>query len=177
MIFRFLSGSMIMFGDTIHRYLYIFFLSGIAFSLPVSKFLTSVFIIALAVNWLLSKYTYHRLKKINSNKPLLVFLTIYLLYIIYMLNTLDTGEGLSVLMLKLPLLIIPLVIATTGTINIIEKRIILSSFLAGVFIASVTGTLYFFIIADDMSDRSVISLFVSHISLSLMACFSFFISV
>jgi len=165
-----------MFGDTIHRYLYIFFLSGIAFSLPVSKFMTSVFIIALAVNWLLSKYTYHRLKKINSNKPLLVFLTIYLLYIIYMLNTLDTGEGLSVLMLKLPLLIIPLVIATTGTINIIEKRIILSSFLAGVFIASVTGTLYFFIIADDMSDRSVISLFVSHISLSLMACFSFFIS-
>lgn len=165
-----------MFGDTIHRYLYIFFLSGMAFSLPVSKFLASVFIIALAVNWLLTTDTFYRLKKISSNKSLLIFLLIFFLYIIYMLNTANTGEGLRVLVLKLPLLIIPLVAATTGAISNIEKRIILSSFLAGVFIASVSGTLYFFIMADDMSDRSVISLFVSPFSLSLMACFSFFIS-
>ncbi|MFO7756519.1 MAG: O-antigen ligase family protein [Bacteroidales bacterium] len=165
-----------MFGNKIHRYLYIFFLSGIAFSLPVSVFMTSVFIIALVINRLLDTSSWHYLKRLPSDKPLLVFLLIYLLYVIFMLNTGNTDRGLMVLQLKLPLLAIPLVIATSASLSMLEKRIILSSFILGVFLASVSGIVYYFIIADDMPDRRDISLFISHIRLSLMVCFSFFIS-
>ncbi|MDZ7738827.1 MAG: O-antigen ligase family protein [Bacteroidales bacterium] len=165
-----------MLGDKIHRYVYIFFLSGIAFFLPVSVFMTSAFIIALVINWLLDKNSWRHLKWLPSNKPLLVFLLIYLLYIIFMLNTGDTYMGIMVLKLKLPLLAIPLVVATSASISMLEKRIILSSFILGVFVASVSGIVYYFIIADGIPDRRDISLFISHIRLSLMVCFSFFIS-
>ncbi len=165
-----------MFGTRIHRYLYIFFLSGIAFSLPSSIFLTSVFTIALVSNWVLDRETYRNLLKLTKKKSLLAFLIIYLLYLLYMINTSDRDAGLSTLRLKLPLLAIPLVAGTGKKVSELEERIILTSFLLGVLFASVAGTINYFILSDEISDRRDISLYISHIRLSLMVCFSVFIS-
>jgi len=165
-----------MFGTRVHRILYITFLSGIAFSLPTSIFLTSVFSIALVSNWILDFTNYRNAATLIRNRSLLAFLLIYALYLLFMLNTSNLDSGLHVLRLKLPLLGIPLVIATSVYISNDEKRIILSSFIIGVLIASVAGTIYYFGIADDMNDRRDISLFISHIRLALMVCLAFSIS-
>lgn len=165
-----------MFGDKIHRYLFVFFLSGIAFSLPLSEFFTSAFTIALVSNWLLTVDSWRRLRNFFSNRPLLIFMSIYFLYVVFLINTDDLTAGILVLKLKLPLLAIPLVIGNTRVLSSNELRVVLSSFILGVFIASITGTFDYFILSEGISDRRNISLFISHIRLSLMVCFSFFIS-
>ena len=165
-----------MFGKIIHRYIYLISLAGIGLSLPLSEFSTSVFTISLAANWLVEMNPVKRDWQSDRIKPLLIFISLFAIYLIWMLNTGNLDSGIDKLRLKLPILLIPLVISTSGEIKEREIRLILSTFLAGVLIASLAGVLNYFVISDSLSDRREISLYISHIRLSLMVCLSVFIS-
>lgn len=163
--------------NKIHKILYYSFLSGIGFSLPLSVWLTSLFTILLAVNWLFSGNLPAKLELARRNRSLLIFFTGYLVYLVWMINSSDLAAGLIALRLKLPLLVIPLIISTSGYRFREVKIYVFSSFLLGVLISTLSGIIILEFSSVDIIDRREISVFISHIRLALMVCMAAFVSL
>ena len=165
-----------MFGGTTHRRLYLLSLSGIGFFLPLSVFMTSLFIFMVLINWLIEGGIRKKLDKYRSDKSLIIYSVAYLVYLIWMLNTSDLWYGLHALKLKIPLILLPVLIGTSGNLDRIERKIILSSLIIGLMIATIAGSAYSIIISSGLIDRRELSVFISHIRLSLMICLGIFIA-
>jgi O-antigen ligase len=154
------------------RIIYIASLSGIAFSLPLSEFLTSLFTIFLLVNHVIRLSTGTELIVHRFKNPLMILLGGYLVYVLWMLNSSDIISGLHSLRLKLPMLVIPLVIFTESGITPKELRVVLGSFITGVTLSSLAGVFLFYSGDDLLLNTRDLSPFISHIRLSLMICLS-----
>jgi hypothetical protein len=147
-----------------------------AFALPLSVFLISLSQIILLVNWLLEEPLKVRWKKIKTCKPLWFLSLFYLIHLLGLIPTTDFGFAFHDLHIKLPFLVIPLIVGTSNPISFCWLKRILYSFIAGVFISSIYSTFKIFTTAGDiMSQMRVISPFVWHIRLALMAVFATFI--
>lgn len=152
------------------RIIYIICLSGIALSLPLSEFLTSVFTILLLVNHVIMAVTRPGMIARKFQSPLLILLGGYLIYVLWVLNSSDTVSALHSLRLRLPLLVIPFVIFTAPAITLRELRVVLGSFIAGVTLSSFAGVFLFYRNDDLLLNTRELSPFISHIRLSLMIC-------
>jgi hypothetical protein len=159
----------------IKRTLYIISLGGIAFFLPLSEFMTTVFIIMLIISYFLS-FSSVSIKRSNINYlGVSVFVLSYLVYVLWMLNTSDVQQGLHDIRLKLPLLLLPVIMATSRGLSESETRVVLFSFVAGVLITTFSGIVFRLVSVDENFDPRNLSPFISHIRLSLMICLSIFI--
>jgi hypothetical protein len=154
------------------RIIYIASLSGIAFSLPLSEFLTSLFTIFLLVNHIVRVMARPELIARRFANPLLILLGGYLVYVLWVINSSDTITALHSLRLRLPLLVIPFVIFTESGITLKEFRVVLGSFIAGVTFSSLAGVFLFYRNDDLLLNTRELSPFISHIRLSLMICLS-----
>jgi len=163
--------------EQLGRYLYIGCLSGLGMFLPLSEFMTSVFMILLSLSWLLAFNASKVLETASAERRSLWFLLSFLVYIIWIFFSQNKEVALAALRLKLPLLALPVIIITTPLPDLKERKIILYSFLSGVLIASFTGYIIYSINRGDISDTRDIALFVSHIRLSLMLIMAVAISL
>lgn len=168
-----------MFGEKIHRYIYLFGLILLVVSLPLSKLTLSISQFVLMGNWLLEGKFREKYKLARNNIPLLVFEIIYFVHVVGLLYTSNFQYGFLSLKLKLPLLLIPILIATTKPLSLYDFKLIIRFFIAGVFASALIGTLGFFNILNlQVSSVREISLFIPHISLALLVniaiYFSFF---
>jgi hypothetical protein len=154
------------------RIIYIACLSGIAFSLPLSEFLTSLFTIILLINHVIRLITGPESITRRLQNPLLILLGGYLVYVLWVINSSDTITALHSLRLRLPLLVIPFVIFTESGITLKEFRVVLGSFIAGVTLSSLAGVFLFYQTDDLLLNTRELSPFISHIRLSLMICLS-----
>lgn len=154
------------------RIIYIASLSGIALSLPLSEYLTSVFTIFLLINHVIKVITSPELIVRRFQNPLLILLGGYLVYVLWVLNSSDTITALHSLRLRLPMLVIPLVIFTESAITPKELRVVLGSFITGVTISSLAGVFLFYRNDGPLLNTRELSPFISHIRLSLMICLS-----
>ncbi|MFW5781483.1 MAG: hypothetical protein ACOCXD_02830, partial [Bacteroidota bacterium] len=161
-----------------HENIYIFSLALLVVSLPLSMFLLSVSQIALLVNWLLEgdfKRKWHVLK---SRKSLPVFLSLYLIHLIWLFNTSDFSYAFHDLRVKLPLLVLPLVIGTSKQVSQLQFRIILSAFLMAVVVSSIISMLVLVgMLPYQFDDIRQISLFISHIRFALLIVLAVFIGI
>lgn len=161
----------------INRYIHVGCLAGIGMFLPLSEYMTSVFMILLSLNWLIS-FNARRLFEIFRNESISLLIIIsFLVYLIWIFNSDDIGTALAALRLKLPLLALPVIIISNPLKNVNERKAILYSFLIGVLIASVTGFIVYSANSNALSDPREIALFISHIRLSLMLLLAASISV
>lgn len=104
----------------------------------------------------------------------MVFIMSYAVYLVWMINAEDLWSGLNELKLKLPLLVLPLV---TGFSFPLRKREILLFFIVGTVLSSLTGTVMNAgKVFSGSADARLLSPFISHIRLSLMAVFALFAS-
>ena len=144
-------------------------LAAIAFVLPLSEWLLTFFIVVLLSLWIYYGGL-QRIRSLSGNKRMvLVFIGLYLVYLVWMTNSSDFLYGLKELRLKLPLLIFPLVTGLSDPLNRNELKIILSSFIFGVMISSLYGTLTNLdLLFARIHDPAVLSPFISHIRLALM---------
>jgi len=161
-----------------HNYIYIFFLSLLAVSLPLSIFLMSVAQFGLIINWVLQglffderkESIWFKFKIFLTNKTALAFTLIFLLHIIGLLYTSLTHDtlhyALKDLRIKLPLLLLPLIISTTAPVSKKELKTILLLFVCAVCIATFISTYYY--LNNVVSNIRDISRFISHIRFSLM---------
>jgi len=152
-----------------YRNIYLAGLWIIVFSLPVSHFGISVGTFIILGIWLLEG-DYKKKKNILASHPgILIFASIFLLCLAGLLNTSDFSYAWRDIVIKLPILVLPVLIGTSAPISPKEFRIVFSGLLVGLWITSLTGLAalmgYLNFPVQDVRD---ISLFISHIRLALL---------
>lgn len=157
-----------LFPNSIHQKLYITGLVLLAIGLPLSVFLMSVAQFVLIINWVLEGRIKEKLLNFWKNKPALIFSLIFLLHIVGLIYTSDYQYAFRDIRIKIPLLLLSLVIATSAYLTKRTLQIILLFFIASVGVATFIST-YLFLFTD-FSDIRQISPFISHIRFSLMIC-------
>lgn len=178
---------------------YLFGLALLVIGLPLSKFLMSVSQFFLAAYWLfgedsgiapvkpsgnafrdnlalLASNVQSRFKRFFRNPSALVLGSVFLLHLVGLLWTNDFDYGLEDVRKKLPLLIIPLIIATSEKINRRQFDLLMGLFIAAVLIGTMVSVAVLTgIIQRPLLDARDISIFISHIRFSLLIVLSIFI--
>jgi hypothetical protein len=145
-------------------------LAGIAISLPLSEWLLSLFIIMLTGSWIASGGLSKIPRLFRDKKIILLFLSGFLIYMVWMINTSDISAGLDQLRLKLPLLVLPMVIGLSDPISQAENKFLISCFITGVVVSSLSGTISGYDeLISGYSDPKALSPYISHIRLALMS--------
>jgi O-antigen ligase len=149
--------------------LYLIALIIIACSLPLSVFLTSVGIFFLLAVWLFEGRFRKKLILLKGNAMLLVFLTIYMVHVIWLIQSTDFRYGLHDIQMKLPLVVFPVILASMDPLSQKQRKILLSSFMLALFITAIIGlSVLLGFGKKTVTDSREISVFISHIRLSLM---------
>jgi hypothetical protein len=143
-------------------------------SLPLSKFGLSVAQLFLLGVWLIEGHYKQKLVSIFNNKALLVLISFYFLHLLGLLYTSDFGYALKDIRIKLPLLFLPIVFATSKPLEAAKVDRILLIFI----LATLTSTLISFgiFLSVEVSDFRNLSPLISHIRLSLNVCLAIFFS-
>lgn len=143
----------------------------LAIGLPLSLFLTSLSQFFLAGSFLLEGTIKGKLTRFLNNKPALLLAGFWLLHALGMAWTSDIGEGLKDLRIKLPLLLLPLILAGSGPVSRRQFRWVLGVFVASVVVAGCIHTVVLF--SGQVTDIRDIHIFkISHIRFSLFCCLS-----
>ena len=152
-----------------HRNIYLGGLSLLIFSLPVSPFGISLGTFILLGNWLLEGDFREKKKRALSRPGLLIFSSIFLLCLAGLLNTSNLSFGWHDIVIKVPLLVLPVLIATSSPLNTKEFKVVTAALLAGLWTASLAGVLALAgILPVTIQDIREIALFISHIRLALL---------
>lgn len=153
----------------IHEQVYFYTLIAIAASLPISIFSTSMFQIILLLNWLAEGRFKAKWNRAAGNRALWVFLLLYVLHVAGMLWSEDLAYGLKDMKIKLPLLILPLILATSRPLEKRQVHRILLFFSLSVFVASMASVMKLLgWIPGEVEGYRDLSIFMSHIRFSLM---------
>ena len=147
-----------------------------AASLPLSIFATSVAEIALVANWLLEGKFREKFQGVRKRWALWLIISLYGLHLAGLLFTSNFGFAFHDLKIKLPILVLPLVFATSESLKHKNLRTILLVFCSAVLVSTFISFLIFLrIIPHEYYDIREISVFVSHIRLALMVNLSVFV--
>ena len=157
----------------VHSTIYLIGLVIMAFFMPLSLFVTNATIIMIIVNWFVEGDFASKLKRIWDNKGILVFCSIFIVHLVWLINTLNFDYALNDLRVKLPLFAMPLALGGSRPLSDEKRNAVLASFVAGVFVATCIG--FVASLSGDGGNFRKLSLFVSSIRMSLMICFSIFI--
>lgn len=164
-----------MLGQKIHRIIYFVSSLLLVAALSTSEVAMSITSLALCANWLLEGGFKAKFQRLKQRPEAWTILGLFLLYVLAMLWTTDVSNGLKELRLRLPFFGLPLVFSTIPAFSRIQVRWVLRTFIAAVL----TSTLISFGVylewiptSRDITDIRSISIFISHIRLSLMICFS-----
>ncbi len=151
----------------------VFFCAILSIGLATGEALMSIGTIGLVINWLVEGNFTQKLELIKKRNymPLLVLSSFFIL-LLGLFNTTNFDYAIHDLKIKLPLLFLPLVI---GTITIKKKyvRFIFILFVSAVLFSTLVSYLVFLKIIPiqkSLDDVRNISVFISHIRLSLLIC-------
>ena len=161
------------FSDTHRNYYYI--LIFLAASLPLSIFTTSIAEVLLFLNWVAEGKFSVKINRLKQRKAPLIISSIFVLHILGLLYTSDFNYAFHDLKIKLPILLLPIVIGSSASLTEKQLRFLLLVFSAAVLVSSLISASIFFGIFDyTYYDFRDISIFVSHIRLSLMVDMAIF---
>ncbi len=114
-----------------------------------------------------------KFRRIASNHVLLIFLSIYFIHVIGILYTSDFNYALKDLRVKLPLLSLPILFATSKAIGFNKFNYLLLFFCSAVIAGSVVSI--YVMLNHNISDPREMSVFISHIRFGLLICLSIFV--
>lgn len=158
-----------------HFQVYFGLLIAMAASLPLSKALMSIFPGFLMANWLFEGQFNLKLQRLKERKSALLLISVFFVYLIGLLWTRSMQWGIHDLKIQLPLLVLPLVIGTSASLNYHQVKRIIWFFSAAVVVASLCSvwTLLGFS-GKTIHDPREMSLFISHIRFALLINISIF---
>ena len=167
-----------MFSEKIHRHIYIFSLILLGIGIPLSVFLMSVSQFLLATNWLLELNFKNKWLRLKQNKAAIYLIGLFFLHLLWMINSNNWTYGLHDIKIKLPLLVLAILIGSSEKLHFSEIKLILNFFISSVLISTIiSGLIYYDIIHREITDTRQISIFISHIRLSLLVNIAFFSSL
>ncbi len=145
--------------------------------LPYSNYLISVSQFFLLTNWVLELDFRNKWERLKNNYPALSLIGLYFIHLIWMINVQDVDYGLKELRVKLPLLALPLIIGSSKRLRFKELKFVLLFFLASLVSSTgVSSLVYFGFTNHTVTDYRDISIFISHIRLSLLCVMGIFIA-
>jgi len=146
-----------------------------AISLPLSKALMSIFTGCLMLNWLIEGHFHFKFQQLKERKSLLLIISVFFLYLVGLIWTNSLQWGWHDIKIQLPLLILPLVIGTSGTLSYMQIKRIIYAFSAAVIVASFCSVFVLLgFSGKSIHDPREMSLFISHIRFSLLINISIF---
>jgi O-antigen ligase len=152
-----------------HHMFHLCCLLSVAFLMPLSVWLVSFFSIAMIVNWIAGLNYSGKIKILWDRKELLIIPALFLLYVVWLLNTSDFVHAVNEFKLKLPLLVFPLMAGAYGTFSQERIRLLLLSFISGCVVAVAAGYCALAgILPGFINDSRDLALFVPSIRLSIM---------
>lgn len=159
-----------------HRLFFLFaaglFLCGIPFCRPMMSF----GLILLSANWLAEGRWREKWESIRKQPMLWIVLLLYLVHIFGLLYTENWQYALQDLIIKLPLLIVPLVFATTAPLSQKEFKLLLNIYLIAVCLSAFIGLVHF-LTNSELTDKRSMAVYISYIRFELNLCFALFISI
>ncbi len=157
-----------------HSTIYFVGLFLLIISLPLSRFSLSVAQFVIVVNWFWEAGFKNKLTSLRLNKPALVLISLYILHAIGLIYTSDYNYAINDLKVKAPLLILPVIIATSKPLERNKFNLLVLFYIGAALVASLIS--FGILIFKDISDIREISPFISHIRLSLNICLAIFFS-
>ncbi|MFP4691940.1 MAG: O-antigen ligase family protein [Bacteroidales bacterium] len=159
----------------VHRWIYIIGLGLLVVALPSSVFLMSLSQIILFVNWLAEGQFREKFQRFFSHRPALVFVSIYLVHVVFLFHSSNFDYGLGTLESRLPVLLFPLLVVSSAPLSPKVWRWIMLAFSSAVTVVSLCSLYIFF--TGDYAGYRELSPFISHIRLSLMVALSVFLLI
>lgn len=162
--------------ENLHRNIFIGSLFLLAISIPVSVFLMSLSQFILYGNWILEGQFNEKWNRIKANKHVWIFMSIYVVHLLWLFPPQDYAYALNDLRIKLPLLLMPFFVVSSKPLENKTLKNILLIFTVSVFFASfITLYRWYNQEALNINDYRQLYPFISHIRYSLMIVFSIFI--
>lgn len=160
----------------LHHKIYLGLLTLFVIFLPTSKYLTSAVQIAMLLHWLIRGNLLTRLRSIRRMPALWALLAVFLVHLAGMLYTDHLAYGWHDLKIKLPLLVLPVIIATSEPLKAQELKWVLLFFVAAVFASSLVSLSALMGWTDrPMKDFRDAFLFISHIRFALLVNLAMYI--
>ncbi len=158
----------------IHQYIYFVGLCIIAFFLPLSEYISNAAVLLVVTNFLIELNYKKKLKKLIENKSILIFLLLFFVSVIWLFNTNNFDFAFRDIRIKLPLLALPVIFGTSDALSKRRMNFISFAFILGVLGSTLAGLFSYFELIPINNPDNVrnLSIFVSHIRLSLMICLS-----
>ena len=152
-----------------HSRIYFWALVLAAVSLPLSKFTLSISIITLLTNWVLEGDYINKLNRLKKNVAFWSLLAIFIVHLIWLINTNNYSYAFHDLKNKIILLVFPFIIFSSNPLSPKDLRNILLWFSAGVIVSSLISTAILVGLIDlPVSSNHGISIFISHIRFALL---------
>ncbi len=154
---------------------YCFFSCALVVGLSTGKIIMSIASIALFANWLLEGNFNAKLEHLKQHKNIFWLLVFgYLSLLFWLINTSNFTYAFNDLKVKVPLLLFPLIL---GTVRFSAQsiKLIFKFFILGTLVSTIISFLVYLEIIPiekSLDDIRSISIFISHIRLSLLICFS-----
>lgn len=151
----------------------------IAIGMPTTKVLMSFGLVFAIANWILEGGFSDKWKIIRSNRLLQLLIVFYFLLIVGLIWSWDAAQGLKDIKSRLPMLFLPLILATGPVMEVKQVHRLLQLFLAALFVTSLFNVLYFNLDSDSSSAGDIrgLSHFASHIRYGLLIALGFGICV
>ncbi len=125
---------------SVHLSVYFAALCLFVVSLPSSRYFLTISELILAANWLAEADFKTKFNKLRSDKAAIAFILIYILNVIGLLWSEDTGYAFkNDLLHKLPTLFLPLILATSPVPDRKKIRLLLLLFISSVLVVSFIG--------------------------------------
>lgn len=158
-----------------HSQIYFGLLLLMAASLPLSKALMSIVPGFLMANWLLEGRFTRKIELLKQRKSLWLLLSLFLIYPLGLLWTSSLKWGIHDVKIQLPMLVLPLVIGTSGALNYKKIKQIVYAFSVAVVVSSLCGMwVWLGFSGKTIHDPRQISLFIWHIRFALLINISIF---
>ncbi len=134
----------------------------------------SIGTIALGVLWLIEPGAIHRFKKLLKQPTALLLVSFYLIHLITLLYSEDLAYGWHDAKIKFPLVVFPIVMSTKTFSETQIKSVILGFVLSTLVSTLISFGIFWEVLPTKKAIKDVrdISVFISHIRLSLMICLS-----
>lgn len=160
-----------------HQKIYYWLLVITTISLPTSKGVMSIVPFLLLLNWILEGDLKNKFRKVFTESSIWLPISIFIIYLLGLLWSDSIKWGLHDLKIQIPLLIFPLVVGTTKSIEKNQIKKILQIFILATVFASLCSFYVWLGLSEiQINDIRDISLFISHIRFSLLINLAIFFS-
>ena len=157
-----------MLDEKVHRQIYTVLLAVLGVAMVSSVWLANLAWVLIGINWLAGGRWAEKWQRAKQSRPLHAVLAFCGLLLAGMLWTADTANGWSIMQVKLPLAVLPLVLLTSPPLPDRPRRAVAAVYVAAVTAVSIVAMIRMATIADLPYRQAVPH--VSHIRFALNCC-------